>query len=78
MNCTNCYTVEFIYTVFPQTYTICGRIFMKINYLPAGGAVGVVESRGLLPDSSPRVKKYFRVSGRVQVNVKWIASGSGL
>ncbi len=44
MNCRwNCYTVEFIYTIVPQTYTICGRIYMQINYLPAGGAIGAGE-----------------------------------
>ncbi len=35
------YTVEFIYSIVPHTYTICGRIYMQINYLPVGGAVGV-------------------------------------
>ncbi len=41
-----CYTVEFIYTIvqcFRQTYTICGGIYMQINSLSAGGAVGVGE-----------------------------------
>ncbi len=37
----NCYTVEFTYTIVPQTYTICGGIYMQIHSLPAGGAVGV-------------------------------------
>ncbi len=41
MNCT--YTVECIYTTVPQTCTICGCINMQMNYLSAGGAVGVVE-----------------------------------
>ncbi len=39
MNC----SVEFIYTIvqcFPQT--LYGGIYMQTNYLPAGGAVGVV------------------------------------
>ncbi len=39
----NCYTAEFIYTVVPLTYTICGRIYMQMNYLPAGGAVAAEE-----------------------------------
>ncbi len=37
MNCSQ--TVEFIYSIVLQTYTICGRIYMQINDLPAGGAV---------------------------------------
>ncbi len=32
-----------MYTVVPQTYIICGSIYMQINSLPAGGAVGAVE-----------------------------------
>ncbi len=39
----NCYTVEFIYTIDPQTYTICGHVYVQINYLPAGGTVGAGE-----------------------------------
>ncbi len=35
--------LSFIYTIVPQTYTFCGRIYMQINYLPAGGAVGAGE-----------------------------------
>ncbi len=34
----------YIYTIVPQTYTICGRIYLQMNYLPVGGAVVVVES----------------------------------
>ncbi len=30
----NCYTVEFIYTIIPQSYTICDGIFMQIHSLP--------------------------------------------
>ncbi len=40
----NCYTVSFIYTIVPQNYTICGGIYLQINSLPTGGAVGVWES----------------------------------
>ncbi len=36
----NCYTVEFIYTIVPQTYTICGHIYIQINSLPAEGTAG--------------------------------------
>ncbi len=43
MNCSETVTVEFIYIIVPQTYTICGGIYMQINSLPAGGAVGVGE-----------------------------------
>ncbi len=35
----------FIHTIVPQSYTICGRIYVQINSLPAGGAVGAVESK---------------------------------
>ncbi len=35
-------TVELFIPV-PQTYTICGGIYMQINSLPAGGAVGAGE-----------------------------------
>ncbi len=42
---------------------------VKINVHLISGVIQAVHSRGLLPDPSPRVPKYFRVSGRVQVNV---------
>ncbi len=32
-----------MYTIVPQTYTICGGIYMQINSLPAGGTVGAGE-----------------------------------
>ncbi len=43
MNCSETVIVEFIYNIVPQIYTICGRIYMQINSLPAGGAVVVGE-----------------------------------
>ncbi len=36
MNCTETVTVEMISTIVPQTCTICGCVYMQINYLPAG------------------------------------------
>ncbi len=40
MNCTETVIqLNLFYTIVPHTYTICGRIYMQINYLPAGGAV---------------------------------------
>ncbi len=35
---------SWIYLYHSPTDTNCGRIYMQINSLPAGGAVGVVES----------------------------------
>ncbi len=29
--------------IVPQSYTICGGIYMQINYLPAGDALGAGE-----------------------------------
>ncbi len=36
------YNLIYLYHI-PIDYTICGRIYMRINYLPAGGAVGESE-----------------------------------
>ncbi len=72
----NCYTVEFIYTIVPQTYIICERIFMQINYLPAGGAVGAGESEvstvTLYTQQSPAHKRCF-IRHHIQDEIKMIS-----
>ncbi len=40
MNCSETVIVELISAIVPQSYTICGRIYMEMYSLPAGGAVG--------------------------------------
>ncbi len=40
MNCSETVIQLNLFISVPQTYTICGGIYMQIHYLPAGGAVG--------------------------------------
>ncbi len=45
MNCSETVIQLNLFIPVPQTYTICGGIYMQIHSQPAGGTVGVVESK---------------------------------
>ncbi len=65
MNCSETVIqLNCLYTIVPQTYTICGGIYMQINSLPAGGAVGAGEIE-VSPLRSQTLQDEMKISSKI-------------